>query len=341
MTVYLTEGFGAYANGTHPAGAGAAPRLVWTTWTGSSLTIASLESSVRGVRKFATMVQGTNLQKDLSSLTTITVGIRLKTTGGPSIICSFYDGGSVMGWVGMRHDNRICYSLSSSHDVTGTEPINAGVAFPLNTYQYLEVKIAFHNTLGTIEFRYNGLTEATFTNQDTIGSGATCTRASFGHSGSFDDWNNSNEFTDIYFASDFLFPTKFYYKKGSAAGSQDDFTPTGAATSHEAIDDDAQDGDTTYTESTTVTDKLQVAHAGDLTEAPKTVWPVCFARNNGGGGNLKVGVLSGATDDLSAAKATAATYDGIQGSVYENDPNTSSPWTLTAANAMELSIEHA
>jgi hypothetical protein len=107
------------------------------------------------------------------------------------------------------------------------------------------------------------------------------------------------------------------------------------------VDDLGSDDDTTYNSSSSISTKDQIAHSHSLDSNPLAIQPMAMGRTvDGGIAGLKVGVLSGVTEDLSDARSLPSVYGGAVGDIYMVDPNTSSPWTAANADDAETVYQH-
>jgi hypothetical protein len=120
------------------------------------------------------------------------------------------------------------------------------------------------------------------------------------------------------------------------------FTPLGAGTNDAEVDEPDWDDDTSYNESSTVTNKDELTVESLPTEVA-TVYAVqakLRAKDPDGTAteSVKVGLNSG-TESLSSALTTGyLMYDGPMETV---DPNTASAWTEANVNATDVVYEHA
>jgi len=118
-------------------------------------------------------------------------------------------------------------------------------------WYYIEWKVLFSNTVGTVEVRVNEKTVINLTGQDTIHSDAFMPVTGYGIMGP----TSAGMYTDdLYICdgkgdenNDFLGDVSVVGLFPSGAGAHSDFTPSGEATNYECVDDPfAIDFDTTY-----------------------------------------------------------------------------------------------
>jgi hypothetical protein len=122
------------------------------------------------------------------------------------------------------------------------------------------------------------------------------------------------------------------------------FTPLGAGTNDAEVDEPDWDDDTSYNESSTVTNKDELTVESLPTEVA-TVYAVqakLRAKDPDGTAteSVKVGLNSG-TESLSSAQALTTGYLMYDGPMETVDPNTASAWTEANVNATDVVYEHA
>jgi hypothetical protein len=130
-----------------------------------------------------------------------------------------------------------------------------------------------------------------------------------------------------------------YERHDWAATQQNDFALTGAATAHEALDDNAPDDDTTYAESSTVGHKIRVNGHSALPAAASTVtFLAAVGRSNKQSGPARsagYGGKSGATESTPTARPISVTTYLWAGECLGLNPATSAPFTPAQVNALE------
>lgn len=128
----------------------------------------------------------------------------------------------------------------------------------------------------------------------------------------------------------------------NGAGTTTGFTPS-AGSNYQCVDETSQNGATDYVESAVSTTRDTYA-MGNLAGVPTTVYGAVakvFAENPGSGTiSMKQTLKSGGTTDVGASSA-ANIAGNYKSKVYDNDPNTSTAWTLTTINALEQGFEVA
>lgn len=128
--------------------------------------------------------------------------------------------------------------------------------------------------------------------------------------------------------------TRIYTKMPNGAGYATTFTPNGASANWQCVDDVPPDGDTTYvsTASFPSTEGYAVGAAGFTGTVNGVVRASYVRKDDAGAHTFENGVRSSSTNGLSAAVAVNSSYTWQQ-AFFGTDPNTSSAWTASAADA--------
>lgn len=358
MSLLFLEGFGAYGTGTHPFGSVDDLLLNWTSWN-ETPTITE-ESTAQGRRCYLSAAPGNN-QPDMqcrfnpsgglgTGKTTLVVGMRVYHEGisiALANLCRFEDSGSpgsALGTFNVLPNGTIQYSESATQQQSTTIPTSTRALSAFREH-YVELKVTFHNSTGTVDYYIDGVAAGSFTGLDTIGGGTSCDTLLFfyGHTTgrTFQD-DGKFRVTDIYVDDATVHgPMEVWYQPADTAGSSSGFTPA-ASTNESQVDEVDFDADTTYNESTAAATLDQIAHSDSLSIAPLALQPMVMARYvPTGSASIQVGVLSGATHDQESAEGLSDGYEGRKGKIYETDPNTASAWTAANADAAETSYDHA
>ena len=324
----------------------------FTDWTGFNVTVTELEDLGYGRRCYLTGSPGQPrfLQSvAMPSMTTLAWGaLFYRATGASDFgIIQIRNSGGIAGSIAVVTDGRLSYSIDqSARHNQGVQSLST-ITVPFG-WSYIENKVFIHNSTGTVDWKINGVAAGSDTGKDTLGQGSDCTyfRTLVGTNGTSNNlyWNSGNRIADIYVDNaDFQAnPQEFWYQPSDSVGTAAGFTPSGAATNHEAVDEIGNDGETTHNESTAVATLDQLGHSFTLPSAPTAIQPINIARFvSPGVASQKLGVLSGATHDQSAEIPVSSGYYGYRGKWYPDDPNTAAPWTSANADAAETSCEHS
>lgn len=234
-------------------------------------------------------------------------------------------------------------------DIDGTILGVADAIVPTKVWHYIECKVRFHDSSGTVEVRVNGETVLNLTGQDTKPGSATSPSLVYicGSNSNMDTWCDDYYILDAAGAThnDFLGDCAIRQLKPNGNGTTNDFVGSdGDSTdNYLLVDDDDPDSDTTYSGSATVGEKDLYA-LEDVADTPATIHGisvVSFGKKTDAGAKTFVHVVrSGTTESDSSALTPAETY-GHQYSFYAQDPDTSAAWTEAGVNAMEAGVKIA
>lgn len=243
------------------------------------------------------------------------------------------------------------WSLGGPFDSLGVTPSPVIVA---GAYQHLEVRATFSNTVGAVEVRVNGVTVLSITGADTVAGLAECSQVTFcwgltssGNGGvttDFDDvfaWDAlGTENND--FLGDRRVRTLFPDANTAVAG----WTPTGAATGYECIDDSAPDDEATYVSAAPLTGSppTQLVSEFGVQDPPAGVGAIAavqtyvrMRKTEAGVTDVMVSMLSGTgvSDGQDRAITEAYTY---WTDVHELNPNTGTPWSESSLSGAKIRI---
>jgi len=204
-------------------------------------------------------------------------------------------------------------------------------------WQYIEVKLTLGQTTGACEIRRNGQQVVNVSNQDFY-SGTDYIEYILLYNNSSGTLMYASEFyiTD----GDFLGPIRVRSCLPNADGNYTNFTPSSGTDHYAMVDEAATDEDSTYNEGSQVGDKD--TYSFDTSSIVGTIKGVSLsshARRTGGSAlKFKNMVRVNNTDyDGSDEFYTDATYE-FHRQVWENNPNTSSPWTSSDLSNAEFGV---
>lgn len=234
----------------------------------------------------------------------------------------------------------------------------ASYAGPIGTdWMYLEVKVTFHASTGSFEIRHRPSTFAATapttimsgSNVNTTGTGAVrpyeIGLASDGTptqhpSFSYDDFVVMN--TQGTLNNDFLGDISFLRVRPNAVGDESDFDRSTGAVNYVLVDEDAQDEDTSYVESTTANDQdfyhFEDIEAAWVDEIHAVLARPVLKKSEAGSRTVRLQVLSGGTTTSASTLAPSITYTRLD-QVWETDPDTSAAWTISGFNAAQFGLQ--
>lgn len=260
--------------------------------------------------------------------TTMVVGCRIRLTGGDSdflrLLAHSYN---IHARIGVSSTNEIII-YDSTGAVKATGNIND---LPTWEYVYLEVKLI----LGTsVEVRINGKVVASDATGDYQYSSEEIGRFHFTRTGP--DIRLDNIYvTDSEFLGEIIVKTHY----PEVDGTHGDFEPS-TGVDHYAVVDEAPPSATDYLLGTAPDDKESFTTAPTLEGPVKAVMVMNRVAKDGGlGAKAKNLVRVGGVDYLGSKEKYLGSDQRYLTELWENNPNTSSPWSIAEAEAMEFGLQ--
>lgn len=220
-------------------------------------------------------------------------------------------------------------------------------AVTVSVWQYIEVRVLSHATLGEIELHIGGALVGSAVAQNTRGTDIG--KLFWDHNAETDDaWMDDLYILDAEGATNntFIGDTRVTVLRPNANGLDNNFTPVGAGTNWEAVKDTLQDNDATYVEAGQVgaQEKYILKTFSDLGISPGTIYAaqVVNAAKKTDAGQLKyidqmiIGGLE--YDNGNAIIATSGTYK-MTTMITDTDPSDSATWTEAKVAALGSGIE--
>lgn len=213
-------------------------------------------------------------------------------------------------------------------------------------WNYIEIKATFHDTAGSVEVRVNGGTTAVLsgTSLDTAVTHSHCDNIQW-------QFRDTTQWDDIYIIdpstpgiNDFIGPAIIRRLSPSADTATADFTCS-AGSDHYACVDDARADDTDYLYSSTVTDDelWDYANLPSEVDAVKAVAIVTGIYTDGGSQAKRIASLcksgSAAIEEVGLGASISDLWQDVI-HIIEEDPDTSSPWTVSGLNAAKFGVRH-
>jgi hypothetical protein len=287
-----------------------------------------------------------------------TAWMRLPFSGSPSTIIW---SASILLLGSMTYDHSFIYAHNPSGWIWYCKVINGGflqfvgpsgvlgtTSVPIASsvvWNFIEIKVYSHASAGTVEVRLNEDVILDVSGVNTARYAGGCTELHYYQNDSngyyVDDWFWLDD-TGTY-NNDFLGDRRIETLRPNGDASVQ-FTRSGGSNNFEMVDDDPdQDGDSTYNESGVVgyKDRLDIESLSVTPDSIAAVQTVVTSRKTGAGtANQKVGVYSGTTESLSAAKGQSTDYN-IQMHIEEDNPDDSAVWEEADITALQLQYEHA
>jgi hypothetical protein len=280
-----------------------------------------------------------------AAVTTAGMAFRLYPAALPSSgetdVCSFGDSGNTTNvLITMTSTGALKAWRGERSLLLGT---TTGPVVVANAWTHIEVKVLFSETVGTVEIRVNGVVVLNGTNLDTVQNAiVSCSQVSLRMTPltpnfSFKDfivWDGTGAVNNNFFGSCTV----------SAMLPDGDDTNTWARSSgavSNTLINESDPNDTNY-----ISDAFPAAakQVNTLSNLPTNVTAVkalmTFTRaanSDGGTGNMKTGLVSGATSGLGADKPLTSAFT-YYNDFFEVDPNTAAAWTVANANAAKISF---
>ena len=226
--------------------------------------------------------------------------------------------------------------------VLATSPVLLPLA---NVWAHIQVKITIHNTTGSIELRLNGNTTADWT-----ATGLNTRNGSANAYANVVHWNSQSsngEGIDDFYAFNDQSPAPNTFQGDVRAVLQFPTTDTSIQWTRNtgpnnclAVDDVAQDGDTTYV-ATNVVGFTDIYAMTALAVTPVNivaVAPKYLARHDDAGPHTVTAQLTSGGTTVNFPNYNTTTTYSYRTEAYGLDPNTSAAWTPAAVNALLLSL---
>jgi len=222
--------------------------------------------------------------------------------------------------------------------------VSSGANISTDAWYYIEARMVISDTVGEAEIRVNGNTVANLTGVDTR------LNADF-----IDNIEISGFAGNLFYLDDVYICDTAGTENNSFLGTiqvsclfpngdegANDFAPTGAgATNSDRVNEDAQDGDTTYVSSETAGDK-ELYTLDDLPAVVDSVLGVqvtnTMRKIDAGTRIVKNLIKSGATESAAPTAGLGPNYTHIV-STHDINPDTNAAWTVADINALSAGVE--
>jgi hypothetical protein len=221
-------------------------------------------------------------------------------------------------------------------------------------YFFLELDVTFNSTTGSVTLFSNGVQVLNLTNINTAPSGNNSVNTfRLGVLG--DDRTLANAAPQVYYDDLYMFDSTGAYNNApvgdcrvfcsfpNGAGSSTQFTPNGAAQNYQCVNEQTEDGDTTYVSDATVGQKDLYAHTPTPVNTNQVLAVQLDAvarKDNANARNIATTVLSSATAQDSTAHPVSQQYAWYL-DILETDPATAIPFTKAGVDAMQIGVKVA
>lgn len=220
-----------------------------------------------------------------------------------------------------------------------------GAVTDVTVWNYLEFKVKLHGSAGSYDVRLNEASVMSGSGAKTSNSGATRpSQLRLGHSSSGPTW-----WDDLYILddqgsvnNDFLGDVFVQGPRPNGVGDSSQFDPSAAVDNFTLVNEDAADGDASYVESNTATERDLYQYEDLVDASGATIFGVIakpvLRKSDGGSRTYKLLAKHGVAEDESPTRHPATDYVR-QAYVFETNPTTGSLWTETEYNAAQFGLE--
>lgn len=316
-------------------------------WAGSGTGNESIGAARTGNGVVTYRANGGYRRYFTSSYGPVIVGLAWRWTASNTsnqMPVGFYDGATTQLY--LQHNAATASFSVVRGNGTVIASTSSGIV-SLNTWYYLELKVAFSTTVGTYDLRVNGVSVLSGSGANTSNSGSTTVNGlAVGFIGAnvtinqaIDDlvFMDTNGSTNNNFIGDVIIEA--LYPNG--AGNYSQFTPS-AGSNFQNVDESSYDSDTTYNSAAANT--LRDSYTFTNIAAPATVFAVqqsTVARKATSGMRqyMQTARVSGTDYDTSAAVTPSLSSYTPAVNMLEQNPDTSTAWDQTSINAAEFGLK--
>lgn len=218
-------------------------------------------------------------------------------------------------------------------------------------YQFVEFYANVANSGGAVEVRVDGVTVVFVTGVDTQGTAvAGCAQINVARSRT--SGGVTGQVMDLYaltvdgtINNDFLGDTQWVTIFPDADTAETDWVRNTGSNDFAAINNNPQDGDTTYLDGNNVGDisEFEVADLpAGVGEVIAIVTRSVMRKTNAGDGSAQISLISSLASPETTVAGTNRALTEVYASypdIFETDPETGAPWAPAAVNALRLKIE--
>ncbi len=246
------------------------------------------------------------------------------------------DGGSTY-HLGVVMNNNAIYLYRGNFTTLLT---SAAGTYAANTFYYIEISATIHDTTGTCEVRVNGSTIINYTGDTRNGGGTNIDTVSYSSFGGYYTYID-----DVYICDDsgsapyntFLGNVRIHTLSPNGAGSSTQLTPSTG--SNYATVDEIPASATDYVQGTSGQTDLYTA--SDLPSGVGTIYGVqanaIVKKTDAGNLSGRTVIKSGSTTSNGTSTLLSA-YDNTIVDTRSLNPDTSTAWTPSSVNAVEVGI---
>ncbi len=293
------------------------------------------------------------LSKTLDSQPTWIIGFAFRITtlapNNPMHICGLFDGGVNQVTIVVNADltlsvTRIGTALTNSL----TSTTKSALSLSLNTWNYIEFLCTINPSISanTCKVNVNGTTWINLTSAQSTRntSNSSANQIAIGAVISSNSAANNLDYCDLYVCdgtgstnNTFLGDCRVEPRWPLAAGTNTAWLANGGTTVG-CVQEIGDNADTNYISSLTTND-ISTFTVPPLSITPSSIFGVqlthCSRKSDAGLRQIADVIRSGSTNFVGTTINLSPSYQFFP-IIYENDPNTSAPWTTTNVNALEI-----
>lgn len=280
----------------------------------------------------------------LSNVATVICGFGFNpATSITGQILLFTDSTTVQCSLRWNTDGSLSFYRGNASTLLGS---SAAGLVPTAQWSHIEVKVAIHNTTGTVEVRVNGsaspvinlTSQNTRSTSNNFATGVSPTAVSGFSATYFDDFfvcdtagsTNNNFLGDC--RIDALFP--------NGDGNYTQFTPS-TGTTHYTLVDESTPNTTDYNDGASVNDRDSYAMGNLSALTSQTVYAVqtnvAVLKDDAGSKSVATFIRSSGTNG-DGASVPLSTSQAYVSQVFETNPNGGGAWTESTVNAAEVGV---
>lgn len=320
-------------------------------WTSSDSTL-SLVTGRFGGKAFRQAGAGGSIQQALGgNFATLILGFAFRVSSlqdDNQPICAFLQGGSIQASLFINRDGSLTVKRGSGADLARTH----SQFLRANVWYFLELKITFDGSAGTVFLRINNALVISDVSQNTSATGNS-------YADRFGIWSNgtghgvNQDFDDVYCCddtathgnADFLgsLACELLLPTGAGATTAADSVTGGSGPEYAAVNEATMDGDTSYALFSTAGNFSTYATANMAVTATSVFGVTAFAvaRKDDGSARSAATMLAdpGGSHSQAGGSFTLSTSYAALRDLYEVTPWTSVAWTNTNVNSLECGFE--
>lgn len=275
------------------------------------------------------------LMKQFTASSTLIVGFVFKAASPASkLLVGFRDAGTNQ--MEIRTDSSGRFQVTRNGTVLGT-----GTTIALaNVFYHLQFKVFIADSGGTYEIKVNGITEVSGTGdtKNTANASANQVIISGGNS-SFDDFwicNNSGSANN-----DFLGDVRIVARMPNMNGIHSAWTPVGAASNFQCVDDANPNDDTDYvtTSTASVKDTYKITPVGLIGPVKGIQIMNRLRKDDAGSRTVRRLIVVDGNSYFGSSVSLSDSWTISSTELIENNPLTGLPWTISEINNTDFGLE--